>query len=664
MIKKIVDDNALVQANTKEMAILREHFPSCFLDDDSFDLERFKEYLSSELAVRNEGYELKFLGKNYARLLASVDTTTVVVPDREHNADPINKASKNVYISGDNLDALKQILKSYAYQVKCIYIDPPYNTGSDGFIYNDNFNFTTEELSNKLSIDEDQAKRILELTKRGSASHSAWLMFMYPRLLLARDLLSDDGAIFISIDDNECHNLKLLCDDVFGEQNFVSTIAWQSRTSIQNDTDFSLNHEYVLIYSRKRRAENRRLKESNFEAWHNDKSFVCQPIPLDKSKFSNPDNDPRGDWKTAPLDAPEERTNLSYGIENPITHEVFYPADGRHWFTDEDSYKELLKDNRIVFGQDGTSRPQLKVFYEEKKAYGSIDNTWFEGEASGTATSATKELQRLFDGKSYFDTPKPTSLVRRLLKLAIGDDSNAIVLDFFSGSGTTAEAVMLENIERQNASIRYICVQLPLDLTEGYEKMTADRKKKRKKVLDFLEQNNRPKTLDYIGIERIIRAAKKIKNDYPDATIDLGFKHYILQEPSENTLDKIEKFDPDEQGILLNNDILSDFGVETVLATWLIRDGYGFNENVEKIDFAGYTGYYIEKHLYLIDPDISESAIAAIINKYESDGKFNAENIVLFGYSFVWTVIEELKVNLSRIKDTEKNLHINFDIRY
>ena len=214
MIKDILNFNESMKPNTREIEVLRENFPACFKSDGSFDLERFKEYLNDKVTVKNEGYELKFLGKNYARLLASVDSTTVIVPDEEHNNKPENKNSENIYISGDNLDGLKHLLKSYAGQVKCIYIDPPYNTGSDGFVYNDNFNFTVDELAEKLSIDDEQAQRILDLTKRGSASHSAWLMFMYPRLLLARDLLTDDGVIFISIDDNEVDNLKKICVEI------------------------------------------------------------------------------------------------------------------------------------------------------------------------------------------------------------------------------------------------------------------------------------------------------------------------------------------------------------------------------------------------------------------------------------------------------------------
>ena len=256
MIKDAMNKNENVSVNGREIEALKEYFPACFHDGE-FDLERFKEYLADQLVVRNDGYELKFLGKNYGRLLASMDTTTIVVPDEEHNSKPENADSQNIYISGDNLDGLKHLLKSYAHSVQCIYIDPPYNTGSDGFVYNDSFDFTAEELTEKLSIDETQAQRILDLVKRGSASHSAWLMFMYPRLLLARDLLSDDGVIFISIDDNEQANLKLLCDDVFGEENFVNCITVKAKNSAGasgggEDKKLKKNCEFVLWYARKK----------------------------------------------------------------------------------------------------------------------------------------------------------------------------------------------------------------------------------------------------------------------------------------------------------------------------------------------------------------------------------------------------------------------------
>ena len=366
-------------------------------------------------------------------------------------------------------------------------------------------------------------------------------------------------------------------------------------------------------------------------------------------------------WKTTPFDAPEERENLSYAIKNPNTNEMFFPPDGRHWSTEESNYFKLLDDKRIVFGQDGTSRPQLKVFYDEKKLYGTIQNTWFTGEDTGTATSATKELQKLFDGKSYFDTPKPTKLIERLLQLAIPKEKDGIVLDFFSGSATTAEAIIRKNaIDKRY--IKYICVQINSSLEDDLKGMTTDQKKKRTKILQFLKNCHRPCTLDQIGMERIKRAAAKLKAEHPDTTADLGFKHFTLKETPKVTLDKLEDFVPDK--IFLDNDILSDFGVPTVLTTWLVRDGYGFTAPVQKLTFADYNGYYMDKHLYLLDADISKEAITAIADKFETDGSFNPENIVIFGYSFTWTALEELKVNLARLKATEKNLHLNFDVRY
>ena len=248
MIKDTLQQNAAINANTQTLEILHTHFPQCFNKEGDFDIDKFKELIKADADITHEGYDLNFLGKNYAKLLASIDTTTVIQPDLEHNAQPENVNSQNLYISGDNLDGLKHLLKSYTGAVKCIYIDPPYNTGTDGFVYNDRFNFSTQDLIDKLSIGEEQAQKILDLTTKGRASHSAWLTFMYPRLLLARDLLTNDGVIFISIDDNEQANLKLLCDSVFGEENFVAQFIWKSRQNKDNRniSGVSVDHEYVL----------------------------------------------------------------------------------------------------------------------------------------------------------------------------------------------------------------------------------------------------------------------------------------------------------------------------------------------------------------------------------------------------------------------------------
>lgn len=623
----------LFTPNEKEIRILKEHFPACFSSDGSFDIERFKEYLSDKVAVKNEGYELRFLGKNYARLLASLDTTTVIVPDEEHNSKPENAQSENIYISGDNLDGLKHLLKSYSRKVKCIYIDPPYNTGSDGFVYNDSFNFTAEELSEKLSISEEQASRILDLTKRGSASHSAWLMFMYPRLLLARDLLTEDGVIFISIDDNEQSNLKLLCDDVFGEENFIANICHKARASVSNDKIISASHNSLLLYAKKIE----KIEEIK-------KQIGLDP---DLNGFNLDDDDGKGAYKLVPVDGPGDEAK-----GNPY-YEFLGVKD--YFRFSQKTMKEMYDSGLIV--KRGNSLQQ-KYYLSEAKESRKTDTTWWDADL--LTSTATAYLNNLM-GDKVFNNPKSLNLIRRILELFF-HQREGVFLDFFAGSSTSAEAIMKYNLTHNN-TVKYIMIQIneDLDTQLSYAKTNSEREKI-DKVIRYLDSVHRKHTLDEIGQERIIRAANKIREEHPDTTADLGFRHFTLAEPSLDTLDKLEEFTPET--LVLQNNILDDFGVPTVLATWLVRDGYGFTASVETIDFAGYTAYYIDKHLYLINPHLSNDAIAAMVEKIETEGSFNPENAVMFGYSFLWTETESLKVNLARLKDTEKNRHINIDIRY
>ena len=678
MIKDIINSNEAVLPNTKQIEVLKENFPACFKEDGSFDIERFKEYLNDSFMVTNEGYELKFLGKNYARLLTSVDTTTVVVPDEEHNNKPENKDSQNIYISGDNLDGLKQLLKSYQGKVKCIYIDPPYNTGSDGFVYNDNFNFTIEELATKLSIDEEDAKRILDLTKRGSASHSAWLMFMYPRLLLAKDLLTNDGVIFISIDDNECHNLKLLCDDVFLEENFVAELTWEKKKKgsyLAND--ITNIKESIVVYSRNKLSFNGLIGEINT----NEETYPC----INASNGRDVRHIPAGIMskyreKNFTMKAGEI---ISDTTMNLVLKSDLVIKDGilvqnldieGNWRYGQDAMAEYAKKGELYITQDlylrrivneprykGLKDLLLRLGENEESGYSySFDANNLQASGWGSNEDADEEQRILFGEQGLMTYPKPVLLMMKLLTSV--RDERMTICDFFSGSGTTAEAVMRLNANRNKH--RFIMIQLPEDLDKSYVSASGDEKKRIKKLVNYLDSNNRVHKLDQLGIERIIRSAKMIKEENPDTTADLGFKHYTLEEPNRTTLDKLEKFVPEDQGMVLTNDILTDFGTQTVLTTWLVRDGYGFNADVKAIDFEGYIGYYIDKHLYLIDANITDAAIAAIVDKYEMDGNFNAENVVIFGYSFIWTKTEELKMNLARLKDTEKNLRINFDIRY
>lgn len=677
MVKDILKANEEARPNGKEIQALKEHFPACFAADGSFDIARFKEYLADKVNVTNEGYELRFLGKNYARLLASVDTTTVIVPDEEHNAKPENANSENIYISGDNLDGLKHLLKSYARKVKCIYIDPPYNTGSDGFVYNDSFNFTAEELEEKLSIDESQAERILKLTKRGSASHSAWLMYIYPRLLLARDLLNKDGVIFISIDDNEFGNLQLLCNDVFGEENFVAQLTWEKKKKGSYLAhDITNIKEYILVYAKNKSLFAGLIGEVNTE----EETYPCvnasngRDIRIIPAGIESKYREENFVMKKGEM--------ISDTTMNLVLHSDLVIQNGKlaqdlviegNWRYGQDAMKEYALNREIYITRDlylrrivheprykGLKDLLLRIGDSEESGYTyDIDFENLQNNGWGSNEDADEEQRILFGEQSLMSYPKPVLLIMKLIASLQMDDF--IVCDFFSGSATTSEAVMHLNVKGKN--IKHIVIQLPEDVDKKIISATGDDKKNAQRLKGFLDSCEREHTLDYLGIERIIRAAKKIREEYPDTEADLGFRHFTLKEPSAKTLDKLETFEP-EDGLMIQNTVLDDFGVPTVLATWLVRDGYGFTAPVETVDFAGYTGYSMDKHLYLIAPELSDEAIGAIVERCETDGAFNPENVVLFGYSFLWTEMEALKANLARLKATEKNLHIHFDIRY
>lgn len=678
MIKDVIAANENVLPNDKELTVLRENFPACFHSDGSFDIERFKEYLVDKVAVTNEGYELKFLGKNYARLLASLDTTTVIVPDEEHNCKPENQNSENIYISGDNLDGLKHLLKSYTGIVKCVYIDPPYNTGSDGFIYNDNYSFTAEELADKLSISEEQSKRILDLTKRGSASHSAWLMFMYPRLLLAKDLLDKDGVIFISIDDNELNNLSLISNDVFGEENFVAQLTWEKKKKgsyLAND--ITNVKEYILVYAKHKILFSGLIGEVNKE----EETYPC----VNASNVR--------DIRTIPAginsNYREKNFTMKKGeIISDTTMDLVLHSDlvikngvlakdlciEGNWRYGQDAMEEYAKKKELYITRDlylrrVVSEPRYKGLKDLLLRLGDsetsnytydfdLDNLQVGG--WGSNEDADEEQRVLFGEQSLMSYPKPVLLIMKLL--ASIQKNNFIVCDFFSGSATTAEASMRLNIK--NKKIQYIMIQLPETLDDKIAEKVGEDKNNLERLASFLDSCGYQHTLDFLGIERIKRAANKIREEHPDTTADLGFKHFTLVEPSEDTLDKLEKFTPEENQLLIQDNILQEFGLPTVLTTWLEHDGYGLTTEAQAIDFEGYTGYYIGKHLYLVNPELSNEAIAAIAEKFETDGSFNPENVILFGYSFTWTEIESLKTNLNRLKDSEKNLRINFDMRY
>ena len=629
MIKDIMNHNADAAAGLKELEVLRKYFPQCFHSDGEFDIEAFKAALPGGTTITDETSGFNWLGKNYARMLTNMDTTTLIHPDEEHNAKPENKDSQNVYISGDNLDALQHLVKSYSSKVKVIYIDPPYNTGSDGFVYNDKFNFTAEDLAKRLDVSPERAERILSMTRRGSASHAAWLTFMLPRLSFARDLLTDDGVIFISIDDNEQANLKRLCDEVFGEECFVAQFIWEKRLNRENRRETSVRHDYILCYSKN---------------YYDDEIKRINQLPMSGkalASYSNPDNDPRGLWKSDPAHA-----QAGHGVESQF-YTVVAPngkkhklPSGRCWIYNEETMKKAIKDNRIWFGQDGNGVPRVKTYLNAKER-GLTPETMIFAKEGSTNEKAKNDLKELFDGIAVFETPKPVELIRHLLKMAFKE---GLAVDFFGGSSSTAHAVMEMSIDGSN--MHYILVQLPEPCKPDSEAAKAGYK-----------------TIDEVGMERIKRAAKKIKADNPLFAGDLGFKHYTLEEPKKDALLLMERFDPVSNNITTLN--VDDFGMETVLRTWLVADGYGLTEDAEEVMLGNYKSYWKDDHLYMINPDhdFDESSIAALMDKYNGE-PFSPHNIVIFGYSFGFTHREELQKNLRTLKDGNKTLTVNIDVRY
>ena len=635
MIKDINDNNEMAQAGGHEMEVLKAHFPQCFTPDGAFDIEKFRQALPEGLSVTDETSGFNFLGKSYAHMLCNMDTTTVIRPDIEHNSKLENRDSQNVYISGDNLDALQHLVKSYAGEVKVIYIDPPYNTGSDGFVYNDRFRFTPEELAAKLGVDEERANRILSMTRRGSASHAAWLTFMLPRLWFARELLKKDGVIFISIDDNEQANLKCLCDEVFGEECFIGNIVRPTgQTTGQDSGGLGSSFDYILVYAKIEDYELNGLELTE----------------KDKLRFQNQDDVGFYAYdqlrKTGSNDKREDRPNMYYGIKNP-DGEILYPiaAAGYEscWRVEKKTYDNLEKEGFILWKK--TKRDEGEIWWPYVKYY--LDGRtkrpsplWADLEGN---KKAAREVRDLFDGIKVFDFPKPVDLLRRVIQIASAPD--CIVLDFFGGSSTTAHALMSMNSEDRGTR-KYILVQWPELCKEDSEAYKAGYR-----------------TIDQIGMERIKRAAAKIKQENPIFSGDLGFKHYTLEEPQENALLKMEKFNPDED--VMSDLTAADFGIETVLRTWMVRDGYGFTEEAEEIDLDGYKAYFKKDHLYFIEPEdnFTPGSIAALMDKYNGE-EFSPKNLVIFGYSFGFTHREELQKNLRTLKDGNKSLNVNIDVRY
>ena len=458
------------------------------------NFEVLKQLLSRDVVDGDECYEFTWVGKKAAMAEAARPITKTLRPVKEDSRDW--DTTQNLYIEGDNLEVLKILQESYLGKVKMIYIDPPYNTGHD-FIYNDRFEMDKQEYDQQIGLfDEEGNKQFAENSESNPRFHSDWCSMMYPRLMLARNMLADDGVIFISIDDNEQGNLKKVCDDVFGTSNFINTIIWEKRYSPQNAVQwFSENHDFVLVYAKHKELWNPQLLERTEEM---------------NSRYKNIDNDPRGPWK--PVDSTAQgghgTQNQFYTLTAP-NGKQHTPPSGRCWLYTEPVMKQMIADNRIWFGEDGNNVPAIKRFLSEVKQGVACQTIWKYDDV-GHSQEGKKELKALFPEGVPFDTPKPIRLLKRMVKLAGKDDFT--VLDFFSGSATTAHAVMQLNAE-DGGCRKFIMVQLPEPCDEKSEAFKAG------------YQN-----ICEIGKERIRRAGDKIKAKHPDATLDTGFRVFRVDE--------------------------------------------------------------------------------------------------------------------------------------
>ncbi|RKW57195.1 MAG: site-specific DNA-methyltransferase, partial [Lachnospiraceae bacterium] len=591
-----------MKPNSREIEVLKNTFPQYFDKDGNFYWDRFKEvFKNEEISLNKEGYELNFLGKSYARYLSSTRTETFIAPHTEHNEAEENKDSENLYIIGDNLDALKHLLGSYAGKIKCIYIDPPYNTGSDGFVYPDNFYFDAKKLSQMIGVEEEEAQRIINI--KGKSSHSAWLTFMYPRLILARELLSDDGVIFISIDDNEQANLKLMCDEIFGEENFVSDLVWRKKTGASDAKGIANITENILVYIKHNAEDALKKAFSNNKESYNIERYSLEDEYADVRGSHYTDNLDRGGLQYS--------DSMNYGIEAPDGTTLFpngrteFVNDGWTWKWSKQKVEWGIKNGFIVIEPSKRKNSGWAVKY---KNYLNVDN---EGEFYDRSAAyknvildiinseGTNEIKDILGG-NYFSNPKPSKLIYTLMKYVHDAD---IILDFFSGSATTAHTVMKLNAE-DGGSRKYILVQLPELIKE-----------------DKPAYKEGYRTIDEIGRERIRRAAKKIQEE-TGAQIDYGFKTYSLESLKEEILTNLDYFDDNPKLILYDMvgifDTDKSKGKDAILSTYLALDGYGLNVNTQKYRLSNFEADKIENSIYMIDNGLDSDDVMELIKRIET----------------------------------------------
>lgn len=577
----------IVSGNIEKIAAL---FPNCVTEmpdengkiKQAVNFELLKQMLSPDVVDGDEAYEFTWVGKKAAIVEANKPIRKTLRPCVAESKDWDN--TENLYIEGDNLEVLKLLQESYLGKVKMIYIDPPYNTGND-FIYADDFMRSQEEENEQMGMYDEDENRLFKNTDTNGRFHSDWCSMIYSRLMLAKNLLTDDGVIFISIDDSEQGNLKKICDDIFGVSNFVNTVIWEKRYSPQNAVQwFSESHDFILVY-----AKNKML-------WH--------PQLLDRTaemnaRYTNRDNDPRGPWKAVDSTAQGGHGTKSqfYVLTAPNGKKHTLPS-GRCWLYTEKVMNAMIADNRIWFGEDGNNVPAIKRFLTEVKQGVACQTIWNYKEV-GHSQDGKRELKSLFPDAIPFDTPKPTGLIARMLKIA--SESDFICLDFFSGSATTAHAVMQLNAE-DGGHRKFIIVQLPEKCDEKSEAYKAGYK-----------------NICEIGKERIRRAGEKIKSESPMTTGDLDVGFRVLKLDDTNMKDVYYAPDDYDQNMLagLESNIKDDRTDLDLLFGCLIDWGLPLSlpYKSEKIDGCTVHTYNDGDLIACFDANVPESVVKEIAQR-------------------------------------------------
>lgn len=559
------------------------------------DFDKLRQELSKDIVEgTQERYQFTWPGKREAMRIANTPSNMTLRPDRESSVDFDNTG--NLYIEGDNLEVLKLLREDYLGKVKMIYIDPPYNTGND-FVYEDDFSQTAGEFRDKSGMFDEDGNMILQNYEVNSESngrfHTDWLNMIYPRLKVARDLLTEDGVIFISIDDNEVENLRKVCDEVFGERNFIAQLIWERAYSPKNDARFISNsHDYVIMFAK---------NIDNYVIGRLDRTDEAN------ARYQNPDNDPRGVWKPSDLSVKTYNAECDYPITTP-TGRIIEPPAGRCWRLSKKAFFERLQDNRIWFGSDGNSVPCIKRFLTELKYDGMAPTSILFYKEVGHSQEGAKEVVSLFGDKGVFDGPKPVRLLQRLITLAnLKDDS--IVLDFFSGSATTAHALMKTNLEK-GTDRKFILVQLP-------EKV-SDKKK-----------DQGYGTICEIGKERIRRAGKKIleelatkkaenglfdKESEP-TRLDVGFR--VLKLDTSNMQDVYYTPEDSSAATLFDDNVKPDRTPEDLLFQVMLECNLPLSAKIERKTIAGKDVFSVNDD-YLIacfDDDVTEIVITEVARR-------------------------------------------------